>query len=114
MQLAYQVPILRIVASNANYTSDWFRVPVGSTIRASICVTAIGGVPAGNIQVRGMNTNGDYISYGNLPCAALGTTTLIVECVSEFLRIYLAQAGGVNTLTLSMDFIVSPPESHAA
>jgi len=106
--------MLQIVASNAAFLSDYFRVPVGSTIRAQTCVTVIAGAPAGNIQLRGMNTIGNYISYGNMACAAVGTSTIILENSCEFLCIYLSQAGGVNTLTLSCDIIVMPPDSHTA
>uniref|UniRef100_A0A6H1ZY56 Uncharacterized protein n=1 Tax=viral metagenome TaxID=1070528 RepID=A0A6H1ZY56_9ZZZZ len=114
MQLAYQVPMLQIVASNANFLSDPFRVPVGSNISMLYCVTALVGAPAGTIQLWFLNSNGDPVVVASVAVAALVSGRSALSMSPEFIQFSLTQAGGANTLTMSVDFIVQPSNSTPA
>jgi hypothetical protein len=114
MQLGYQVPVLQIVASNANFTSDWIRVPVGSSVRLTAAITAIVGAPAGTLFLEFANANLDPVAIFTLACAAVSSSTNFANFAPEFARVRLAQAGGGNSLTMSADLIVIPPDSTPA
>lgn len=114
MQLAYQVPLLQLIAGNTNHGSDPFRVPVGSHIRILVVVAAIVGAPAGYVALRFYATDGTAYQVWGQGVPAAGTWFADFTLATEFIDFYFLQAGGVNTSTITIEVIISPPDSTPA